>query len=119
MFAPSKFRLDNAIALVTGAGSGIGRAIAETFAGAGAAVSVTDRDEAAALEAAQAIEQHGGRAIGLACDVTQEDDLVRAVEKTVEELGGLTILVNNAGGGPKPFDMPMSAMRIAFELNLF
>lgn len=120
MFDPEKFRLDGGIALVTGAAAGIGRAIAETFAGAGAAVAVTDREAQAAEEAAAAIVQAGGRALGLECDVTREDHLARAVDRTVEAFGGLTILVNNAGGGgPKPFDMPMEDMRFAFELNVF
>lgn len=120
MFDASKFRLDGASALITGAGAGIGRAIAETFAGAGAAVAVTDRDAAAAAHVADAIKQSGGRAVSMACDVTREEELAASVEKAVEVLGSLTLLVNNAGGGgPKPFDMPMTAMRLAFELNLF
>lgn len=114
------FRLEGAVALVTGAGAGIGRAIAETFAGAGAAVCVTDRDESAAQEAARSIVDAGGRGTARVCDVTKEEDLIAAVDDTVGAFGGLTILVNNAGGGgPKPFDMPMAAMRMAFELNLF
>ena len=120
MYDPHAFRLDGAVALGTGAGAGIGRAIAETFAAAGAAVAVTDRDAAAAKDVAAAITEAGGKAVGGACDVTQEPDLAAAVDLAVDAFGGLTILVNNAGGGgPKPFDMPMADMRLAFELNLF
>ena len=120
MFDPKNFRLDGQTALVTGAGAGIGRGIAETFAGAGAAVVVSDLNQDAAEAVATAITQAGGKASGVACNVTKEDDLRAVVQTAVDRFGGLTILVNNAGGGgPKPFDMPMGDFRWAYELNVF
>ena len=83
-------------------------------------MTVTDRDPEAAESVAKGINGSGGRAISLVCDVTKESDLVASVNGTVAEFGRLTTLINNAGGGgPKPFDMPMSDMRFAYELNLF
>ena len=120
MFDHKNFRLDGQVALVTGAGAGIGRAIADMFAGAGAAVVVSDLNREAAEAVATAIAQEGGKAAGVACNVTKEDDLKSVVQAAVDRFGGLTILVNNAGGGgPKPFDMPMDDFRRAYELNVF
>jgi 7-alpha-hydroxysteroid dehydrogenase len=120
VFDPNHFRLDGQTAVITGAGAGIGRAIAEVFAGAGAAVVVSDMDRNAAVSAATAISDAGGRAVGVACNVTKEEDLQAVVKTAVAHFGRLTILVNNAGGGgPKPFDMPMDDFRWAYELNVF
>jgi NAD(P)-dependent dehydrogenase (short-subunit alcohol dehydrogenase family) len=83
--------------IVTGAGMGIGAAIARALAGEGAAVGVLDRDAAAAEQVCAQINASGGRAIAVAGSVTDAADAQRAVQAAAQAVGGLDLLVNNAG----------------------
>jgi NAD(P)-dependent dehydrogenase (short-subunit alcohol dehydrogenase family) len=103
--------LDGRIALVTGASRGIGRAIAETFAAAGAEVALVARDADRLAEVAAGVTATGRRALVLPCDVTDAEAVAGAVARTLDELGGVDVLVNNAGGNS--FSMPLSAMRFS------
>lgn len=91
------FRLDGKTAVVTGAGSGIGRAIAKTFAGAGARVFVLERDLKGGEETARAIATSGGKAEVIECDVTSGTSVAAAFEAVGLSAPKLDILVNNAG----------------------
>lgn len=90
-------RLDNRIALITGAGRGIGRAIAEAYAREGARVAVADLSADSAGETVAAIEAAGGTAMALAMDVTDEQAVETGVQQVVEAWGGLDIALANAG----------------------
>jgi NAD(P)-dependent dehydrogenase (short-subunit alcohol dehydrogenase family) len=90
-------RLDGKVALVTGAGSGIGRETARRFAAEGAQVVAADLRPETAEETAEQIGAEGGQAIGGAIDVTKADAVDAAIARTLEEFGGLDVVVNNAG----------------------
>lgn len=120
MYHATDFTMNGQVAVVTGAGDGIGRAIAETLAAAGASVMVSDLRVESAQSVADAINSAGGKAAALSCDVTQESDLESVIAETVAQFGKLTHVVSNAGGGgPKPFEMPMADFRRAYDLNVF
>jgi len=87
-------RLQKTVAIVTGGGSGMGEAIAETFAREGAHVAVVDVDGAAAAKVAKRI---GPAAMAIKCDVTRRSDIDAAVAETATKFGGLNALINNAG----------------------
>jgi NAD(P)-dependent dehydrogenase (short-subunit alcohol dehydrogenase family) len=90
-------RFDGQVAFVTGAGTGIGRATALAFAAEGASVAVAGIPESDVRETARLIEQNGGRALALSCDVTRDGDVKAALDQTVEAFGRLDLAFNNAG----------------------
>jgi NAD(P)-dependent dehydrogenase (short-subunit alcohol dehydrogenase family) len=92
-----QFSLKGRVALVTGAGRGIGRAIAVALGGAGADVACCARSQAQVGETAAAIRVAGSRATGLTLDVTQPGEITHAVHQIAQVLGSVDILVNNAG----------------------
>ena len=89
--------LQNHIAVITGAGSGIGRAIALGYAREGARVVLLDRDEKAAAEAAKEIRDAGGKADSFALDVANRENCVAIAKQIADKVGQVSILVNNAG----------------------
>ena len=89
------------VAFVTGGGSGIGRATALAFASAGASVAVADVSDKGAQETGRLIQEQGGRALALKCDVTRVEEIKGSLDKTVETFGRLDFAFNNAGIEPK------------------
>lgn len=88
------------VALVTGAGQGIGAAIATRLANDGFAVAVADMNTETANKVAEKINSNGGRALPIVVNVAERDNVFEAVRTTIQKLGGLDMLVNNAGLGP-------------------
>jgi 3-oxoacyl-[acyl-carrier protein] reductase len=99
----SPFDFSDKVAIVTGAGRGIGRAYAESLAAAGASVVVADIDEDGARDVARAIEEAGGAAVAVGVDVADHESTARMAGSAVDRFGGIDYLVNNAAlfGGMK------------------
>lgn len=112
---------EDKVAVVTGAGSGIGVAIAHELAARGALVVAADLDEKAAAAVSKAIADKGGRAKPFAVDVSDADAVARMVDFAVQTGGGLHLAVNNAGiGGPSaPLgEYPLDGWRQVIDVNL-
>src|SRR5438270_156242 len=114
-------RLKNRVAMVTGAGRGIGSAIASALAAEGAAVALLARTKTEIESAAEQIRKSKGRAHAFACDVTRPADVDAAVRAIVKELGPVDVLVNNAGivGATGPTaSYPIEEWARVLEVNL-
>jgi 3-oxoacyl-[acyl-carrier protein] reductase len=113
-------QLDGRVAIVTGAARGIGEAIAAAYAREGAAVTVADRDGAGADRVAARLRDAGARAVGMAVDVTDAAAVDTMVARTLAELGGLHVLVNNAGicTVMPVVDMPLEEWRRMLDTDL-
>ncbi len=92
--------LKHRTAIVTGAGRGIGRAVAKRFSAAGANIVAVSRTPNDLHETRRMIERDGGRVLVMPCDVSEPGDVERMIEGAVEHFGGVDILVNNAGTAP-------------------
>ena len=103
------FSLDGKVAVVTGASRGIGRALALGLAQAGADVAVAARSESDLASLVQDIEAIGRRGLAVPTDVTEREQIERLLDRTIEELGALDVLVNNAGG--TRFMSPLTTLR--------
>ncbi|MFJ1787333.1 SDR family NAD(P)-dependent oxidoreductase [Streptomyces anulatus] len=107
--------------LVTGAGSGIGRAVALAFAAEGASVVAAGRTAASLDETVALIEQEGGSAVAVTADVARSEDVRALVRRTVEHFGSLDVAVNNAGvfrGGAPVADLPEEDWRTLLDINV-
>ena len=114
--------LEGRTALITGAGSGIGREAARIFASEGASVVVCERDERAGRETVSAVESEGGQARLVLADVSRASDVEAAVAACVRETGGLHVLFNNAGVFPErdgsPVETPEDVWHQVIDINL-
>jgi len=121
MAAPDAFALTGKVAVVTGAGAGIGSAIALTFAEAGAAVVCIDSDAGAAKAVSDAIANFGMRSVAITCDVSSETDVRAAADTAVKEFGTVNILVNGAAGNDPNgtvLDLSLSDWNRVFAVNV-
>jgi NAD(P)-dependent dehydrogenase (short-subunit alcohol dehydrogenase family) len=121
MMVLDAFKLDGQVALVTGGGSGLGWAMAQGMAEAGADVVCADWYENRAEEAAEMIRGVGRRGLAITADVSKEADAKRMVERTVAEFGRLDIVIANAGvaGEPEPLlEEPVESWQQAIDIDL-
>lgn len=119
----TEIELSDTVAVVTGGTRGIGRAISESFAAAGADVVPTSRTETDVTDAVSAVEGYGVNSLSVASDITEPQDLRNLFERTKNELGTVDVVVNNAGVNPvsamgSPETVEPKAFNTAVDVNL-
>ncbi len=114
------FKLEGKTAIVTGGGRGLGAQIAQGLAEAGANVVVCSRKLEACLEMSEELKKLGVDSLAFSCDVTNQDDVKKVVEKTKAHFGSIDILVNNSGAtwGAPVVDMPIEAWQKVMNVNV-
>jgi NAD(P)-dependent dehydrogenase (short-subunit alcohol dehydrogenase family) len=114
------FRLDGKTAIITGGGRGLGQYMAEALSDAGASVVLCSRKKEACEGVRQEIEERGGKALAMACDVTDPEQVEAVVEETVGACGGVDVLVNNSGAtwGAPTLEMPLEAFDKVVSVNV-
>ncbi len=114
------FRLDGKTAIVTGGGRGLGQYMAEALSDAGANVVICSRKVEPLEEVRDEIIARGGKALALACDVTESEDVEKVVRAAVEEFGSVDVLVNNSGAtwGAPAVEMPLDKFDQVVRVNV-
>ena len=123
MAMPDRFRLDGQVVLLTGAGRGLGRAMALSYADAGAKIAGASRTLSQLEETAELVAERGGEAISIATDVTDPAAVEAMVSETIDRFGRVDILMNNAGGGAEGDGSPLEQLtdeqwRWGIDMNL-
>jgi 3-oxoacyl-[acyl-carrier protein] reductase len=116
-------RFDGKVVFITGGAIGFGRAFARAFAAEGAAVVIADIDDGHAEETAAALRDSGTTALAVHCDVARESEVETAVAETVAQLGGVDLLLNNAGLRLTKYNQPFAVLarddlRALFDVNV-
>ena len=123
MATADRFRLNGQVVLLTGAGRGLGRAMAMSFSDAGAKVSGASRTMSQLEETAELVTERGGEAISISTDVTDAAAVEAMVQQTIDHFGRVDVLINNAGGGAEGDGAPLTDLtdeqwRWGIDMNL-